>query len=186
MKPKGALQCGLDALVVQASEGGPGCSTTSLMTLLPAVVDLTSMPVIASGSIVDGRGLAAVMTLGAEAVRCGTRFLSATEADAQSEYERRVGVLKMRFKTSATICLAPSGLIRRRRLPRNALSKNGRLLWFCSGLQRRAPRRTTHPPRAATLQRLPTAWDHSPRRACSPTRMRRRYRHCVPRKSSNA
>jgi hypothetical protein len=88
---KGALQCGLDALVVQASEGGPGFSLTSLMTLLPAVVDMTPMPVIASGSILDGRGLAAALALGAEAVRCGTRFLSAVEAEAQSEYERRVG-----------------------------------------------------------------------------------------------
>jgi NAD(P)H-dependent flavin oxidoreductase YrpB (nitropropane dioxygenase family) len=88
---KGALQCGLDGLVVEAPQGGPGRGSPSLMSLLPAVVDAVHLPVIASGSIVDGRGLAASLTLGAEAVRCGTRFLAATEADAQSEYDRRFG-----------------------------------------------------------------------------------------------
>ena len=86
---KGALQCGLDALIVQAAEGertGGG-----LMSVLPAVVDAVPLPVIASGNIVDGRCLAAALALGAEAVRCGTRFLSAIESDSQAEYERRVG-----------------------------------------------------------------------------------------------
>lgn len=87
---KGALQCGLDGLVVEAPQGGPARGP-SLMSLLPAIVDAVHLPVIASGSIVDGRGLAASLTLGAEAVRCGTRLLAAAEADAQSEYDRRFG-----------------------------------------------------------------------------------------------
>jgi hypothetical protein len=86
---KGALQCGLDGLVVEAPRGGP--DSPSLMSLLPAVVDALHLPVIASGSIVDGRGLAAALALGAEAVRCGTPFLAAAEADARSEYDRRFG-----------------------------------------------------------------------------------------------
>lgn len=88
---KGALQCGLDGLVVEAPQGGPSRHSAGLMSLLPAIVDAVRLPVIASGNIVDGRGLAASLTLGAEAVRCGTRFLTAAEADAESEYDRRFG-----------------------------------------------------------------------------------------------
>jgi NAD(P)H-dependent flavin oxidoreductase YrpB (nitropropane dioxygenase family) len=88
---KGALQCGLDGLVVEAVQGIPGRPGAGLMSLLPSIVDAVRVPVIAAGNIVNGRALAASLALGAEAVRCGTRFLSAAEADAQSEYERRFG-----------------------------------------------------------------------------------------------
>jgi NAD(P)H-dependent flavin oxidoreductase YrpB (nitropropane dioxygenase family) len=88
---KGALQCGLDGLVVEAVQGGPSRHAPSLMSLLPSIVDAVRLPVIASANILDGRGLAASLALGAEAVRCGTRFLTAAEADAQSEYDRRFG-----------------------------------------------------------------------------------------------
>jgi hypothetical protein len=98
---KGALQCGLDALIAQAAEGER--TSGGLMTVLPAVVDAVSVPVIASGSIVDGRSLAAALALGAEAVRCGTRFLSATESDARAEYERRVGAAKIQETVSMNL-----------------------------------------------------------------------------------
>jgi NAD(P)H-dependent flavin oxidoreductase YrpB (nitropropane dioxygenase family) len=87
---KGALQCGLDGLVVEAPQG-PNRITPSLMSLLPEIVDAVRLPVIASGNIADGRSLAASLTLGAEAVRIGTPFLAAVEADAEAEYERRFG-----------------------------------------------------------------------------------------------
>ena len=45
------------------------------MTLVPQVVDAVSIPVIAAGGIVDGRGIAAAFMLGAEVVQIGTWFV---------------------------------------------------------------------------------------------------------------
>ena len=57
----------------------------------PAVVDAVApVPVVAAGGIADGRGLAAALALGAEAVWIGTRFVSATEADAHPLYRERL------------------------------------------------------------------------------------------------
>lgn len=87
-----ASSSNLDALIVQGTEAaGHNRSSAGLMTLLPAVVDTVAhLSVIAAGGIVDGRGLAAALTLGADAVWCGTRFLASQEANAHAEYKRRV------------------------------------------------------------------------------------------------
>lgn len=61
------------------------------MALTPAVVDAVApVPVIAAGGIVDGRGLAAVLALGAQAGWLGTRFLTATEASTHEIYRTQV------------------------------------------------------------------------------------------------
>jgi NAD(P)H-dependent flavin oxidoreductase YrpB (nitropropane dioxygenase family) len=58
---------------------------------VPAVVDAVSpLPVLAAGGIADGRGLAAVLALGAAAGWIGTRFLLAEEADVHDDYRRRL------------------------------------------------------------------------------------------------
>jgi enoyl-[acyl-carrier protein] reductase II len=49
------------------------------MVLVPKVVDALSIPVIASGGIGDGRGLMAALSLGAEGIEMGTRFIATTE-----------------------------------------------------------------------------------------------------------
>ena len=61
------------------------------MALVPAVVDVVSpIPVIAAGGIADGRGLAAVLALGAVGAWIGTRFLASEEASMHPDYRKRV------------------------------------------------------------------------------------------------
>jgi nitronate monooxygenase len=59
------------------------------LPLVPAVVDAVApVPVIAAGGIADGRGVAAVLALGAQAAWVGTRFLLAEEAPVHQDYRR--------------------------------------------------------------------------------------------------
>jgi nitronate monooxygenase len=60
------------------------------MALVPQVVDALSIPVIASGGIMDGRGLAAALVLGAGAAQMGTAFLACEESGAHPEFKRAV------------------------------------------------------------------------------------------------
>jgi NAD(P)H-dependent flavin oxidoreductase YrpB (nitropropane dioxygenase family) len=87
-----AADAGVDVLVAQGCEaGGHVRGTVSTLALVPAVVDaVPSLPVIAAGGIADGRGLAAVLALGAQAAWLGTRFLTATEAHTHPVYRQRV------------------------------------------------------------------------------------------------
>lgn len=87
-----AAAAGVDAVMVQGLEaGGHNRSTTPLSILLPATVDaVRPIPVIAAGGIADGRGLAAALSLGAQAVSLGTRFLCSDESRAAPEYKQRV------------------------------------------------------------------------------------------------
>jgi enoyl-[acyl-carrier protein] reductase II len=87
-----AAAAGMDAVVVQGSEGGGhNRSSAGLVALVPPVVDAVApLPVLAAGGIADGRGVAAALALGAEAVWVGTRLLASTEAHAHPEYKRRV------------------------------------------------------------------------------------------------
>ena len=87
---------GCDAIVTQGAEAGGHRSTfdgaidTGLigtMALVPQVVDAVSVPVVASGGIMDGRGVAAALALGAEAVQMGTAFLTCDEAGAPESYK---------------------------------------------------------------------------------------------------
>jgi enoyl-[acyl-carrier protein] reductase II len=89
---RGAARAGADAIIAHGREAAGGCrSHTGTFTLLPAVVDAVwPVPVLASGGIADGRGLAAVLALGADAAWVGTRFLASREANAHGEYKRRV------------------------------------------------------------------------------------------------
>lgn len=80
---------GVDAVCAQGAEAGAhrgtflGDASASLigtMALVPAIVDAVNLPVIASGGIADGRGIAAALVLGAAAAQVGTAFLLAPEA----------------------------------------------------------------------------------------------------------
>ncbi len=87
---KAAEAAGADAIVVQGMEAGGhrGCFDSNkaeremvgLASLVPAVVDAVRIPVVATGGIADGRGVAAALALGASAAQVGTGFLRAPEA----------------------------------------------------------------------------------------------------------
>lgn len=84
---KHAEHGGLDAVVAQGTEGGGHTGRIAAMALVPQVVDAVRIPVVAAGSIVDGRGLAAALALGAQGVWVGTRFIASKEAHAGQMYK---------------------------------------------------------------------------------------------------
>ena len=87
-----ALDAGADILIAQGTEaGGHGASRTTL-DIVPVIVDLAAgrVPVAAAGGIGDGRGLAAMMMLGASGVLLGTRFYASQECDGHEEAKRRI------------------------------------------------------------------------------------------------
>ncbi len=81
---------GADAVVAEGTESGGHIGQATTMTLVPQVVDAVSIPVIAAGGIGDGRGFAAAMMLGAEAVQMGTRFCVADECVIHDNYKERI------------------------------------------------------------------------------------------------
>lgn len=81
---------GADAVVAEGMESGGHIGAQTTMTLVPQVVDAVGIPVIAAGGIGDGRGFAAAMMLGAEAVQMGTRFVVAQESIVHPNYKGRV------------------------------------------------------------------------------------------------
>src|SRR5215216_5576942 len=87
-----AVDCGVDIIVAQGWEaGGHVRGTVATLPLVPAVVDAVSpTPVVAAGGIADGRGLAAVLALGASGAWIGTRFLASEEAAIHPRYRERL------------------------------------------------------------------------------------------------
>jgi enoyl-[acyl-carrier protein] reductase II len=85
-----AAEQGVDVIIAQGSEAGGFGGTVAALPLIPQVVDAVNpLPVVAAGGIADGRGLAAALVLGAEAVNVGTRFLACREADRVSDDWKR-------------------------------------------------------------------------------------------------
>lgn len=83
-------RAGADAVVAEGTESGGHIGSATTMTLVPQVVDAVSIPVVAAGGVADGRGFAAAMMLGAEAVQMGTRFLVAKECTVHDNYKQKV------------------------------------------------------------------------------------------------
>ncbi|WP_090820892.1 nitronate monooxygenase family protein [Paenibacillus sp. yr247] len=94
-----AQQAGCDAVVAQGSEAGghrgtfdisihPMGANVGTFALVPQIVDRVTIPVIAAGGIMDGRGLVAALALGAQGVQMGTRFLTAIESGAHVSYQQ--------------------------------------------------------------------------------------------------
>ena len=85
---KAAEAGGLDAVVAQGTEAGGHTGRIAGMALIPQMVDAVRIPVVAAGAIVDGRGLAAALALGAQGVWIGTRFIASDEAHAGALYKQ--------------------------------------------------------------------------------------------------
>ncbi|MCM3342180.1 nitronate monooxygenase [Paenibacillus sp. MER TA 81-3] len=93
------VAAGVDLVVAQGSEAGGhrgtfhGACEDSLVgtiALVPLIADHVSVPVIAAGGIMDGRGMAAAMALGAQGVQLGTAFLACEESGAHEAYKAAV------------------------------------------------------------------------------------------------
>ncbi|MDO4304162.1 MAG: enoyl-[acyl-carrier-protein] reductase FabK [Bacillota bacterium] len=83
-------RAGADAVIAEGMESGGHIGAATTMTLVPQVVDAVSIPVIAAGGIADGRGFAAALMLGAEAVQMGTRFVVAKESIVHDNYKKKI------------------------------------------------------------------------------------------------
>lgn len=92
-------KAGVDAVVAQGSEagghrgsfaGGFDAGMVGTMALVPQIADAVAVPVIASGGIMDGRGIAAALALGASAVQLGTAFLTCDEAGIPDAYKAAI------------------------------------------------------------------------------------------------
>jgi nitronate monooxygenase len=89
---RAAADAGVDAIMAQGVEaGGHVRGTTTTMALIPAVRDAVGdLPMVAAGGLADGRGLAAVIALGADGGVFGTRFVAANESAAHRDYKKAV------------------------------------------------------------------------------------------------
>jgi len=92
-------KAGVDAVITQGAEAGGHrgsfggefeAGMVGTVSLVPQVVDAVRIPVIASGGIMDGRGIAAALALGADAVQMGTAFLTCDEAGVPDAYKEAI------------------------------------------------------------------------------------------------
>lgn len=108
LKAEGA---GVDFIVAESSEAGghirPGGLAT--LSLIPQVVDAVSVPVVAAGGIVDGRGVAAALALGASAVQLGTRFVATVECEAHPAFKKSL----VRAGSEDAVVYGPPGQVSR-------------------------------------------------------------------------
>jgi NAD(P)H-dependent flavin oxidoreductase YrpB (nitropropane dioxygenase family) len=89
---RAAAAAGVDAVIAQGLEaGGHVFGRHGLFVTLPTIVDAVApLPVLASGGIADGRGLAAALALGAQGVSLGTVFVATEEAFVRDEFKQRL------------------------------------------------------------------------------------------------
>lgn len=84
-----AESLGADAVIAVGFDGGGhlGRDDIGTMALIPRVVDAVKIPVVASGGIMDARGMVAALALGAEGIEMGTRFVAVKECVAHERYK---------------------------------------------------------------------------------------------------
>ncbi|MBU2903802.1 nitronate monooxygenase [Arenibacter algicola] len=87
-----AEEAGVDAIVAEGFEAGGhnGRDETTTLTLIPAVKEKISIPLIAAGGIATGRSMLAVMVLGADGVQVGSRFVASNEASSHPLFKQKV------------------------------------------------------------------------------------------------
>ncbi len=91
---------GADAVIAEGMEGGGHIGTITTMSLLPQVAEAVSIPVIGAGGIASGKQFLAALSLGAEGVQVGTKFLVAEECTIHENYKRAILKAKDRSTVS--------------------------------------------------------------------------------------
>lgn len=79
---------GADAVIAEGMEGGGHIGTLTTMSLVPQVVEAVNIPVIAAGGIAGGKQFLAALSLGAEGIQVGTKFLVANECTVHENYKK--------------------------------------------------------------------------------------------------
>ena len=85
-----AQAAGADVVVAQGTEAGGHTGEIGLMSLLPQMINAVRLPVLAAGGVAHGSQIAALLTLGAQGVIVGTRFIATPEAQAAQEYRESI------------------------------------------------------------------------------------------------
>jgi enoyl-[acyl-carrier protein] reductase II len=83
-----AEQLGVDAIVVTGHEAAAHADAATSLILIPLIADAVKVPLIAAGGFSDGRGLAAALVLGADAVSMGTRFMLTKESPLHDNFKQ--------------------------------------------------------------------------------------------------
>ncbi|UFH35344.1 NAD(P)H-dependent flavin oxidoreductase [Flavobacterium acetivorans] len=109
-----AQQAGVDAIVAEGFEAGGhnGRDETTTFTLIPMVKEQITIPMIAAGGIASGRGMLAAMTLGADGVQVGSRFVASVESSAHQDFKKRILEVKEGDTQLTLKELAPVRLIK--------------------------------------------------------------------------
>ena len=143
---------GTDFVIAQGAEAGGHRSTFDVsgdvplvgtMALVPQVVDAVNVPVVATGGIVDGRGVAAALALGAAGAQLGTRFLLAREAATAPAYrEALLHAVETDTVVTTSFTGRPARSIRNRFFAELAGTEPLALAPAARGRKRPLPRRT--------------------------------------------
>jgi len=113
-----AEACGVDGIIATGYEAGGhiGRDDTTIMCLIPQLVDSVKVPIVAAGGVADARGLVAAFALGAEGVEMGTRFLATHECPVPYFYKQLI----LDAKSDSTVVVAknamPTRLLKNRML----------------------------------------------------------------------
>ncbi|KAF0823294.1 nitronate monooxygenase [Cytobacillus firmus] len=87
-----AEAAGADIIAAEGYEaaGINSALETTTLVLIPQIIGNVAVPVVAAGGIGDGKGLAAMLALGASGVQMGTRFIATKEAPFHPEYKKKI------------------------------------------------------------------------------------------------
>ena len=81
---------GVDVIIASGHEGGGHTGRVGTSVIVPSIVDKVKLPVIAAGGLVDGRGLVAALSFGAQGIWMGTRFVATQEASVHFNYKEKI------------------------------------------------------------------------------------------------
>ncbi|CEG27341.1 2-nitropropane dioxygenase [Bacillus sp. B-jedd] len=107
-----AEKAGADVIVAEGYEAAGINSPleTTTLTLIPQITSTVGVPVVAAGGIADGRGLAAMLSLGASGIQMGTRFIAVKEAPFHAIYKK---LITEATDTSTLVVGRSAGMVRR-------------------------------------------------------------------------